>query len=253
MSLSPPGGPGDVGRTTIRAEFSRAKDYAKGAMQLAGLYPQVHKMNWRRTVRNTDLLTPWNRSHNAIFIHIPKNAGMSIYEMFGMEVGEHGTHVPAFVYESADPAFFRSAMKFCVIRNPWDRMVSAFHFLPTSPWPDDREWSARHLCGMESFSNFLRALEHPVYRSRILTRVHFHPQSRFVTDLSERLAVDHLVEFSRLNDGLHDIARKLGAPFMETRKNTSDHADYREYYDARGRRLVEKLYRRDIELFGYSF
>jgi len=40
---------------------------------------------------------------------------------------------------------------------------------------------------------------------------------------------------------------------METRKNTSDHADYREYYDARGRRLVEKLYRRDIELFGYSF
>jgi chondroitin 4-sulfotransferase 11 len=234
-------------------EPARAREYLKGALQLAGLYKRLDRLNWRIRSQNISPICPWNREHNAIFIHIPKTAGTSIHKMFGIEVGIYGNHIPAFAYQAADPTFFESATKFSVVRNPWDRLVSAFHYLRTSPWPADRDWSRRYLDKFDGFPEFLRALEHPIYRSVILTRRHFNPQFHFLHDLRGNLSVDYLIEFSELEEGLRSVAGAIGVSFSESWNNTSVHQNYREYYDARGQRLVRKIYEDDIDLFRYSF
>ena len=71
-----------------------------------------------------------------IFFHIPKTAGVAVCD------GLFGNRGPGHMdVEIAKVVFgkwrFQSFFKFCFVRNPWDRLVSAFHYLrhgrPDSP------------------------------------------------------------------------------------------------------------------------
>jgi hypothetical protein len=226
-----------------------AKEWAKCAIQLSGLYDQFRLAKWRQATRTGQLISEWNRARSAIFIHVPKNAGMSIYKSFGMDVGPYGTHIPATVYQRAEPEAFARSFKFAVIRNPWDRLVSAYHFLLRSPFPVDQLWSTRHLAKTPDFPIFMRALEKPVFRARILTGLHFQPQSFFLCDDRGALAVDHLIDFADLAAGVADVGRRLSVPVELPEINRSSHDDFRDYYDGRSSRVVEAIYGRDIALF----
>lgn len=232
-------------------------DYAKAALSYGGLYAAAHKAHWRLVAGRYRLLSPWNLEYSALFVHIPKTAGTTIEELFGIEVRERGPHIPAYAYQWSSPTFFKNAFKFCVVRNPWDRLVSAFHFLKTPQYPDDKIWSDRHLKGVETFADFLEALERPMFRNIVLSELHFHPQVDFVADSRGRVLVDRVIYFENLASGLRRVAERLQlAPPPEDkigRLNASSHRDYRDYYDARGRELVAQMYARDIELFGYTF
>jgi hypothetical protein len=181
---------------------------------------------------------------------------MSIHELFGIEVRERGPHIPAYAYRWASPVFFGSAFKFAVVRNPWDRMVSAFHFLKSPKWPDDKAWSDKHLADIDTFEGFIAALEHPLFRNLVLSQLHFHPQLEFVADPRGRVLVDRVIYFEHLASGLRRVAKRLQLDTPEdqlARLNASTHLDYRGYYDERGREIVAQMYARDIELFGYRF
>jgi len=95
-----------------------------------------------------------------------------------------------------------------------------------------------------------------LFRNVVLSQVHFHPQHYFVTDTRERIIVDRVIYFDNLAAGLRAVREKLGAGAFcgdPPNRNASDHLDYRRYYDDRGRELVGRMYRRDIELFGFDF
>ena len=188
-------------------------------------------------------------------MHIPKTAGTAIHDLFGIEVRARGPHIPAYAYRWAGPAFFDHAFKFAVVRNPWDRVVSAFHFLKAPRYPDDKAWSDRRLKGVDSFADFLEALRRPLFRNLVLTELHFHPQIGFVGDLKGRLLVDQVVYYENLASGLRRVADRLQLAPPEGIEvlNASDRGDYRDYYDTRGRELVGHMYARDIETFGYHF
>jgi len=226
-----------------------AKEWVKCAIQLSGLYDQFRLAQWMRVARSGQLISDWNRELSAIFIHVPKNAGMSIYRALGMEVGPHGTHIPATVYQRVEPDLFQRSFKFAVIRNPWDRLVSAYHYLPGSPFPTDQRWSARHLGKTPDFPNFMRALENPVFRARILTGLHFQPQSFSLCDAHGGLAVEHLIDFEHLARGVEEVGRRLGVAVDLPEINRSKHEDFRNYYDARSTKVVEAIYGRDVALF----
>ncbi len=231
----------------------------KGYLELLGLGHSYHDYWWRRNARAHSPLTSWNYDRKVIFVHIPKTAGLSIYEMFGMDYPPD-THAPVAGYQQADAALFRNAYKFSVVRNPWDRLVSAFHYLKhqsaslnEKKWREDEAWAERYLAKLNCFSDFMRALQTPDFRRQILTWRHFIPQHYFLTCGGSEILVDQLVYFEDLQNGLEDVAKKIDVPLKSVHRNASTRSGYQQYYTEADAELVASIYARDIELFSYVF
>ena len=72
-------------------------------------------------------LAPFDQ-HRCIFVHVPKCAGVSISRsLFGSLVGTH-IAMKSFQLIYTEEEFARY-FKFAFVRNPWDRLVSAYRFL----------------------------------------------------------------------------------------------------------------------------
>jgi hypothetical protein len=92
----------------------------------------------------------YNERYQSIFIHIPKNAGSSVKtSLFGVEKENHKELIR---YEAHNPKKYRRFFKFCIVRNPWDRMLSAFTFLKSGGLhATDKAWAKRYLSDVDSF------------------------------------------------------------------------------------------------------
>ena len=180
-----------------------------------------------------------------VFFHLPKTGGLAVSDaLFGNRASGHIS------VEDAKLAFgawrFRWFFKFCFVRNPWDRLVSAYHYLrkghPKSPIVP--------LLQAGSFAEFVaNHLNTPV----VAREEHIRPQHSYVTDSAGRLVVDFVGRFERLAHDYDVVARRLGVNRPLTTTNRSDHDDYRRYYDAATQARVAEFYRKDIELFDYRF
>ena len=72
-----------------------------------------------------------NQENNLMFFHIPKNAGQSILSGFNLEKNEQLNR--SVVCGLTTSLFFKQEdlnrfTKFSIIRNPFDRLVSLYHF-----------------------------------------------------------------------------------------------------------------------------
>ena len=217
-----------------------------------GLGPAYHAFWWRFQGGRRPIATEWNRRHRAIFIHVPKTAGLSLFAAMGMD-RPPDSHAPAIAWRREDPLFFDQAFRFAVARNPWDRMVSAFFYLKQgSRFAEDRAWAARMLEDVASFDDFLAALERPWFRNRVMAWRHFLPQSHYLA-INGALAVNRLIDFNELEVGARAVAERLGAPYRPVHKNRSQRGDYRRYFNDRAVELVASLYADDIALLGADF
>lgn len=181
-----------------------------------------------------------------IFFHIPKTAGLAVTEaLFGNRGAGHIDVQTARLVFGASK--FKSYFKFTFVRNPWDRVVSAYHYLhaghPKSPIAYD-------VAACKSFEEFVvRLLKVP----GVVEEQHLRPQFRFVTDAEGKLAVDFVGRFERLTEDFATVAARVGTHGPLAPANASSHADFRCYYSDLTRDIVGEIYQRDLELFGYAF
>ena len=143
--------------------------------------------------------------------------------------------------------------KFAICRNPWDRLVSAFHFLKAGGmYSGDRIWANNNLAEYHNFSEFVMRW---VNKKNIYRKIHFVPQYEFICDSKGVIAVDFLGEFEKIDEAFHFISSQLGLKGRKLMRSntTARNTDYRSYYGAREVEIVAEVYRRDIELFNYEF
>lgn len=185
----------------------------------------------------------------AIFVHIPKTAGMSIVQALFKTTGGHRSALFLKQIFSSD---FDSYFKFTFIRNPWDRLYSAYRFLAKGGINEhDRNVFEKHLKQCDSFEDFVLNY---LTRKQVLDLIHFQPQSKFLMDESNNIMVDFIGRYENLEKDFLHITRqlntKVGLPHIN---KTIGNVDYRSVYTDEMKKRVAEVYQDDIKLFNYTF
>lgn len=131
-----------------------------------------------------------------------------------------------------------------LVRNPWDRIVSYYHWLKAQSFSHDAVSLAKTL----DFDSFIG---HPQIQKSLQSA----PYGSYVTDAS---GTERCTLFARIEHLATDLApfeAHLGFALGEIeRVNISDRdANYRAYYSDDKAALVARLCAVDIARFGYSF
>jgi hypothetical protein len=141
------------------------------------------------------------------------------------------------------PAQLRAYFCFALVRNPWDRMVSYYHWLRHQKF-DHPAVSLAQAC---EFGEFLNAA---------LTRKTFQSHS-YASYLVGSDGEDHASAFVRLENFAEDaqiLFEHLGFELKLPHENTSTRErDYRRYYTPQDAELIGDICKVDIAQFGYSF
>lgn len=183
-----------------------------------------------------------------IFIHVPKVAGTSIAQTL---FGQGSRHVPYYEYKVANGWKFRRYFKFAFVRNPWDRLVSAFFFLRKGGLSEpDRLWSMNNLAAFDDFESFVMGW---LSRESVQAWVHFKPQHYWICDREQTVMVDFVGRYESIGSDFKLVADRLGCSRSLPLVNQSNHRHYSAYYSPEMRRKVAAVYREDVETFKYSF
>lgn len=199
-------------------------------------------------------LRPFDRQ-KSIFVHIPKAAGISVCRsLFNSLCGAHTTMRAYQVIFSKQE--FDLYFKFSFVRNPWDRLFSAYNFLiQGGRSPGDRKWSEENLRAFPDFNSFVRGW---VTVKNIWTYMHFQPQYQFLRiPGDDRLQVDFLGFYENIEEDFSYVARRLALdplPALSHHNETEGQSfSYRDAYTKETREIVEDVYADDIRTFGYDF
>jgi len=187
--------------------------------------------------------------HRCIFIHITKTAGTSVAKgLFGY-LPYHYTAIDYRVIYGRKT--FAEYFKFAFVRNPWDRLYSAYRYLKAGGWDDkDKAWAATNLGTCDNFATFVK---HWISPDNIRRHLHFQPQCYFICDTKGRLLVDYLAYFETINDDFKEITKRLHIDTHLGNHNVNPGSDYRDAYDEDSRNIVADIYAQDIAFFGYDF
>ena len=133
---------------------------------------------------------------------------------------------------------------FMLVRNPFDRVVSYYHWLKTQSFDHPVVGLAQRL----GFSEFLN-------RPEVVESLRASPYASYIRDATGRDACDLFLRLEHLGDDLPELEKRLNTrlPPM-TRENTSERsADWRVYFSDADRGLIEDICGEDLARFGYGF
>jgi hypothetical protein len=214
-------------------------------------------------------MTLISHKYRYIFIHIPKTAGSSIqaalvsreprpflvrllwrlfilfridkqtalfswiniHHVHGLFFAAFAAHATAREVKDALPGgIFDGYFKFAVVRNPWDHCVSVYEYF-------NQVHGRRY-----EFKEFLER--------------GFTPQKARISDANGNLLVDYVARMENLESDMQHVFVKCGIPLAARdiiKSNQSSRRPLGDYYDAEAIEMVRRLYKEDIEYFGYSF
>jgi hypothetical protein len=186
-----------------------------------------------------------------LFVHVPKAAGTSVAScLFECKVGHITLRRYSLIFEAEA---FREYFKFAVVRNPWDRLFSAFRYLKGPECLElDRAWANAHLSGIDTFERFV--LDWLPRNNVDISYVHLVPQYRFLRLRGDAPAVDFLARFESLSQDFEHIRKRLGVEASLSHLNRSSRpGDYRDAYTNEMKEIVGRVYRKDVAALGYVF
>jgi hypothetical protein len=219
-----------------------------------------------------------NHDKKAIFLHIGKTAGIYIrenidkyynFELFLLKRTDHSKFVEfdenlnknkllTFCCKKGIIDYYKSSefindvmdmdktkwneyFKFVFVRNPYDRAVSG--------WNYNMETEKLNI----DFNIYIEM------GSIVSDEEYWHcflPQSESVIDENGDYFVNFVGKFETLEEDFQKILKKIGFKKIlhnpEVKKNNRKHNSYKKYYDQRTLDIVNKIYEKDFELFGYK-
>ncbi len=136
------------------------------------------------------------------------------------------------------------AGRFCftLVRNPWDRAVSYYHWLQTQSF----DHPAVRIAQSHDFAAFLR-------HENTQASLSSWPAARYMTDVSGVERADLYIRLEHFAEDSAPLQAHLGFALELPHENRSDRGAYQAYYDADLAVLLGRICADDIARFGYRF
>ena len=162
-------------------------------------------------------------------------------------------------------------LKFSIARNPWDLVVSQYHWatrggaIGRSAWNTARRFWREPIRLRSNMQTVLANAAQRVYGSEPVPFGFFATRLlRFYGDNGDQyfdrsgaLAIDFVIRFENLESDYGVVCERLGLPVTGLpslkSKTRADRKPYSTYYSAKTRERVARAYQRHIEEFGYMF
>lgn len=186
-----------------------------------------------------------------IYVHIPKTAGVSINKALFNNLG--GIHRKIKDYSLIfNKREFYSYYKFCFVRNPYERIASAYFFLKKGGMhKNDHKWFEENISQYSSFNDFVKEW---INEKNIYKQIHFIPQFEFIT-INGKIMVDDFYKFEEMDKGFEEITKKLklkNRTLPVLNKSSRNKINYLEYYNEISIEKINKVYNKDFRLFEYQ-
>ena len=187
-------------------------------------------------------------------MHIPKTGGASIGQLCiskGIRIIGHNLRNPNYIslaqYRHSHP----DILSLTIVRNPWDRLISAYHFLSHGGLNDfDNKDADRYVSHYSGFNEFVSSAFDD---ASILAQIHFRPQHEWISDENGVIA-DYVGRFEALQHHVSAYFALAGLPDDKLQHvNRATHKHYKQYYSKESVDIVREVYSKDIELFGYNY
>ena len=181
-----------------------------------------------------------NHKHKFIFIHIPKNAGTSIRNSFQIEGYDKKVVNKPYPHNSCSEIktycgdlTWETFYKFAVIRNPYERMVSYYHF-HKSP-----QYRFAALANRYTFSDWLvKGLDNNLKKT----------QSDYLD-----IKINQIGRVETLQEDFDLFCDLIRIPSYTLPKyNVSKHEHWETYYSDEDRKIVYEIYQEDFDRFGFA-
>ncbi len=215
-------------------------------------------------------------TNKKLFIHIPKNAGMTIrnspllkdkilvahsnihksmeYSQAVLQhmkkIGDHHGFEHA-RWRDIHPNIRNRNTSFAIVRNPWDRVVSRYFFAKKVTEVEKKEPVGKHK--IDSFEHFLEEYDewggveymwHRAIRG-------WYPAFDYVSDDKGEVRSD-IMRFENLDD---DLCAYFDLPVMSRRRNVTalNKGSYKDLYNKHTIQKVADWYKADIDHWGFDF
>ncbi|MBW2172079.1 MAG: sulfotransferase family 2 domain-containing protein [Deltaproteobacteria bacterium] len=204
--------------------------------------------------------------YRCILSHIPKCAGTSMKSALDLDF-----IVPPYWHctwkeacEVLGEDIMQGYFKFAFVRDPWDRVISAWKMFEQKPWcrqevPTLREfleivtdgsigYRATHRTNEE-----LDVWQHSTENIRHHTLPCLHPYYGMVDD-DGRIKVNFVGRYEELGRDFQTVCEHLGFSGLTLPiENPTEHRHYSRYYDNECVEIVHRYYGDDIVCFQYQF
>jgi chondroitin 4-sulfotransferase 11 len=202
-----------------------------------------------------------NHRYKFIFVHINKCAGQSIRR--ALPRGTRGHHTIMHYIElcrakGRDPSEY---FKFTFVRNPWDKIVSFYHYHKRRKW-ELFPWTEANAPEFNAFIQKIfvedgGALAYEVFRGRggeSTHRLRLSNSLDWVSGPDGKVLVDFIGRVENLQADFDQACDRIGVRRRDLgHVNRSTHKPYWEYYNEESRRIVAERFSKDLDYFGYRF
>ncbi|CDF80641.1 sulfotransferase [Formosa agariphila KMM 3901] len=201
---------------------------------------------------------------NLIFIHIPKNAGTSIYNSLGLKDSKHRTakeYIKILGQEKYDSMF-----SLAFVRNPFSRFISLYNYarMEVSYYHNnispDKAIYGNHMDYELLKTKSIEEAAILLKEGKLIhnpPHIQWNPQNFWLKDENDKINVKYLGRLEDLEFNMRNISQITGLKNSSIVKrinaSSENKLDYKKLITNSTREILEDVYKEDLEIFNYQF
>jgi len=153
---------------------------------------------------------------------------------------------------------FYDCFKFAFVRNPWDRLVSLYFYFKKLITKNNKnkEDKKRSIWAQKDFTLFCSDLLiekiDPIGFFNVKGISQCRPQHEWIFR-KNKLFPEFIGKYENIEQDFNRLCKMLKIENKLEKVNTTNHENYKSYYTNETKKIVTKIYEKDIELFKYQF